>query len=61
MKPVRNPASPQSRKMEALSAYQTAGLYRPDLSPRMAQAYAHYWGRFERFGEVEAFEVVRGQ
>lgn len=48
-------------KMEALSAYRTAGLHRPDLSPRMAQAYAHYWGRFERFGEVEAFEVVRGQ
>jgi CheY-like chemotaxis protein len=47
-------------KMEALSAYRAAGLYRPDLSPRMAQAYARYWGRFERFGEVEAFEVVRG-
>ena len=47
-------------KMEALTAYQDAGLHRLDLAPRMAQAYARYWGRFERFVEVEAFEVVRG-
>lgn len=47
-------------KMEALACYQEAGLHRPDLSPRMAQAYARYWGRLERFAEVEPFEVVRG-
>jgi two-component system, NtrC family, response regulator HydG len=47
-------------KLEALRAYQTAGAGRLDLSPRMAEAYARYWGRFDRFGEVEAFEVIRG-
>lgn len=47
-------------KMEALTCYQEAGLPRPDLSPRMAQAYARYWGRLERFTEVEPFEVIRG-
>jgi CheY-like chemotaxis protein/glutaredoxin len=44
-------------KMEALSAYQDCG--RPDLAPRMAQAYARYWGRLEMFTEVEAFEVLK--
>jgi len=47
-------------KMEALAAYQEAGLHRLDLAPRLAQAYARYWGRLERFGEVEAFEKVHG-
>lgn len=47
-------------KMEALAAYQEVGVKRPDLTPRMAQAYARYWGRFQRFTEVEAFEVVTG-
>ncbi len=47
-------------KMEALTAYQEAGLNRLDLAPRMAQAYARYWGRTQRFTEVEAFEVVQG-
>lgn len=47
-------------KMEALAAYQQAGSHRLDLAPRMAQAYARYWGRLERFTEVEAFEVLRG-
>lgn len=47
-------------KMEALTAYQGAAVNRMDLAPRLAQAYARYWGRLERFGEVEAFEVVRG-
>jgi CheY-like chemotaxis protein/LmbE family N-acetylglucosaminyl deacetylase len=46
-------------KMEALAAYQTAGAGRLDLAPRMAQAYARYWGRFQQFGEHEAFEVIR--
>jgi CheY-like chemotaxis protein len=46
------------RKMESLSAYQLAGSVRPDLAPRLAQAFARYWGRFERFGEVEPFEVL---
>lgn len=48
-------------KMEALAAYQAVGAPRVDLRPRMAQAYARYWGRFEDFTEVEAFEVVRAQ
>jgi hypothetical protein len=48
-------------KMEALTAYQEVGLNRLDLAPRMAQAYARYWGRLEKFGEVEAFEVVRAE
>ncbi len=48
------------RKMEALAAYQEAGASRLDLMPRLAQAYARYWGRFERFSEVEAFEIIRG-
>ncbi len=47
------------QKMEALAAYQPAGASRMDLMPRLAQAYARYWGRFERFSEVEAFEVIR--
>lgn len=47
-------------KLEALTAYQAPGLHRPDLAPRLAQAYARYWGRLDRFLEVEAFEVVRG-
>jgi CheY-like chemotaxis protein len=46
-------------KMEALAAYQSVGAARVDLRPRMAQAYARYWGRFRDFNEVEAFEAVR--
>lgn len=45
-------------KMEALAAYQSMGAPRVDLRPRMAQAYARYWGRFKEFTEVEAFEIV---
>jgi CheY-like chemotaxis protein len=47
-------------KMEALTAYMDAGANRLDLAPRMAQAYARYWGRLHRFAEVEPFEVIRG-
>ncbi len=47
-------------KMEALAAYQSVGAGRMDLSPRMAQAYARYWGRLHDFTEVEAFEVLKG-
>lgn len=47
-------------KMEALAAYQAVGAPRADLRPRMAQAYARYWGRYKDFTEVEAFELVRG-
>lgn len=47
-------------KLEALSAYQSVGAPRVDLRPRMAQAYARYWGRYMEFGEVEAFEQMRG-
>lgn len=46
-------------KMESLTAYQGRGTIRMDLTPRLARAYARYWGRLRRFGEVEAFEVVR--
>jgi CheY-like chemotaxis protein/LmbE family N-acetylglucosaminyl deacetylase len=46
-------------KMEALAAYQSVGAPRVDLRPRMAQAYARYWGRFRDFSEVEAFQEVR--
>ena len=45
-------------KMEALAAYHEAGAPRIDLSPRLVQAYARYWGRFDRFREVEPFEIV---
>ncbi|HET9947355.1 MAG TPA: response regulator [Longimicrobiales bacterium] len=45
-------------KLEALAAYQAVGAPRVDLRPRMAQAYARYWGRFQDFTEVEAFESV---
>jgi hypothetical protein len=48
-------------KLEALSAYQAVGAGRVDLRPRMAQAYARYWGRFQDFTEVEAFEKVHDQ
>lgn len=49
------------RKMEALASYQAVGAARVDLRPRMAQAYARYWGRWMDFTEVEAFgEVKRG-
>ncbi len=48
-------------KMEALTAYQESRNARKDLAPRVAQAYARYWGRFQSFGEVEPFEVVHEQ
>lgn len=48
-------------KMEALAVYQSVGAPRVDLRPRMAQAYARYWGRFRDFTEVEAFEQVTGK
>ena len=47
-------------KLEALAAYQAVGAPRVDLRPRMAQAYARYWGRFRDFTEVEAFEQISG-
>jgi CheY-like chemotaxis protein len=46
-------------KLELLTAYQDVGTTRMDLAPRMAQAYARYWGRMKHFAEVEAFEVIR--
>lgn len=45
-------------KLEALAAYQSVGAPRVDLRPRMAQAYARYWGRFRDFNEVEAFQQM---
>ena len=48
-------------KMEALAAYQSMGCPRVDLRPRMAQAYARYWGRFKEFTEVEAFQLVTAE
>ncbi len=46
-------------KMEALSTYQSMGAARVDLRPRMAQAYARYWGRHRDFTEVEAFQHIQ--
>ena len=46
-------------KMEALAAYQSAGASRADLHPRMAEAYARYWGRFKDFAEIEVFQQLR--
>ncbi len=57
----RDVAGQMLRKMEALAAYQAAGAGRMDLTARMAQAYARFWGRFQEFGEVEAFEVIRDE
>jgi hypothetical protein len=47
-------------KLEALSHFEMASKGRLDLTPEMAQAYARYWGRHERFIPVEALEVLRG-
>ena len=60
-KPARfvDVADDMIHKMEALTAYNTAGVNRVDLAPRLAQAYARYWGRYHKFGEVEAFETLR--
>ena len=44
-----------------LAAYQAVGAGRLDLTPRMAQAYARYWGRFQKFTEVEVFETIRNE
>jgi DNA-binding response OmpR family regulator len=54
-------ADQMMQKMEALTIYQTLGAGRVDLAPRLAQAYARYWGRFMRFTDVEAFEVIQGE
>jgi len=48
-------------KMEALATFGAVGSGRMDLTPAMAQAYARYWGRYRRFMEVEAFEVIKGK
>lgn len=48
-------------KMEALATYQSVGAARVDLRPRMAQAYARYWGRYRDFTEVEAFQQIRAE
>ena len=47
------------RKLQALSIYQN--LSRPDLDAGYIQAAARHWGRHVRFGEAEAFEVLRDQ
>jgi CheY-like chemotaxis protein len=47
------------RKLEVLSAY--ASLGRPDLDAGYVQAAARHWGRHLKFGEAEAFEVLRDQ
>ncbi|MGB1778916.1 MAG: hypothetical protein ACPHQP_05120 [Longimicrobiales bacterium] len=47
------------RKIDALASYQAFGAARVDLLPRMARAYARYWGRWTDFTEVEAFEEVK--
>jgi len=47
-------------KVEVLSHFQMTSGARLDLTPEMAQASARYWGRHERFTQVEAFEVMQG-
>jgi hypothetical protein len=47
-------------KSEALEHFQAGTTQRPESTPEMAQAYARYWGRRERFALVEAFEVIQG-
>ena len=47
-------------KSEAVGVFQSLGTGRSDLRPKLVQAYATYWGRFQQFEEVEAFEVIRG-
>jgi CheY-like chemotaxis protein len=45
------------KKLEVLAAYEAQG--RPDLDPGYVQAAARHWGRHLKFGEAEAFEVLR--
>ena len=50
-----------SQKLEALEAFY-GGTTRPrELSARFVQAAARYWGRLADYGEVEPFEVIRGE
>lgn len=46
-------------KLKALSAFKDSG--RKDLTAEMAHTYAHYWGRYHEFSEVEAFEIIKGK
>lgn len=50
-----------SRKMEALEAFYGGSTPPRELSVRFAQAAARYWGRLANFGEVEPFEVIKGE
>lgn len=45
------------KKLEVLTAYESQG--RPDLDPEYVMAAARHWGRHVKFGEAEAFEVLR--
>ena len=50
-----------SLKLEALEAFY-GGTERPKaLSGRFVTASARYWGRLADFGEVEPFEVIKGE
>lgn len=50
-----------SHKLEALEAFYGGSAAPRDLSARFAQASARYWGRMANFGEVEPFEVIKGE
>lgn len=50
-----------SKKLDALEALTGGAMPAPELSARFAQAAARYWGRFAEFGEVEPFEVIKGE
>ncbi|MDT8342115.1 MAG: response regulator [Longimicrobiales bacterium] len=50
-----------SVKLEALEPFYGAGRPAREYSARFAQASARYWGRLADFGEVEPFEVIRGE
>ncbi|HSG50323.1 MAG TPA: response regulator [Longimicrobiales bacterium] len=50
-----------SHKLDALEAFYGGSKPPRELSARFAQASARYWGRMANFGEVEPFEVIKGE
>lgn len=50
-----------TQKLEALEAFYGGTTVPRELSGRFATASARYWGRMADFGEVEPFEVIKGE
>ena len=48
-------------KNKALATFGVAVSGRMDRTPVMSEAYARYWGRYQQFMEVEAFEIIKGK